>query len=457
MYTSALYRNSPIWVQELLISGSGLIQKRVREGRFFQKLLQETEARQYWSTEQLNQWRDEQLRIILKRAQTTVPYYRQRYGHVSLFCEPLAQLEQYELLKKNHIVNNPSLFSAIDSHSYLHVLSKTSGTTGTPLTLYRTFSSINKENAFVWRQLHWANFRQHEKMATLFGTLIIPEPRRRKSATFWRMNRSANILLMSSYHLAEQNIPAYLQALHRFDPITIRAYPSSISYLANWLWHRGEQARLNSLKSIVTSSETLTAQQRERIETTFGVKVFDWYGSSERVAAIGTCEYGQYHVMEDYGYTEFGPQLTNGFCEIIGTGFINHSMPLIRYATGDLVELDTRSEPCPCQRAFKRVKRIMGRLNDVIKTPDGRTIGLIDPIYNGLSEISEAQVVQNTLQGIEIHVVATHQRPLSQETRSRLIANLRARVGLDMTVQVVEKDNLPRTNNGKIRTIVSNI
>lgn len=458
MYATYLYRHSPVWTQELLISGSSIIQKILRESLVFKKMLAETEARQYWSTEQLNQWRDDQLRIILHRAQTVVPYYRQHYGHLSLaHDDPITQLERYSLLHKNHIINTPNAFLATDIHGYRHVSSKTSGTTGTPLTVYKTFNSINRENAFVWRQMHWANFHQGEKMATLFGALVVPEPRHSKSTVFWRMDRAANILFMSSYHLAEQNIPAYLSALRRFDPAIIRAYPSSISYLANWLWHRGQHAQLPSLKSITTSSETLSALQRERIETTFGVKVFDWYGGSERVAAIGTCEYGHYHVIEDYGYAEFGPRLSNGFCEIIGTGFINHLMPLIRYATGDLVELDNSHEPCTCGRVFRRVKRIIGRLNDVIKTPDGRTIGLIDPIYNGLSEISEAQVVQNTLESIEIRVVTINQHPLSQDTRTRLISNIRARVGLDMDVHVVEIDNLPRTNNGKIRTIVSNI
>jgi hypothetical protein len=28
--------------------------------------------------------------------------------------------------------------------------------------------------------------------------------------------------------------------------------------------------------------------------------VFDWYGQAERVAAIGTCEHGSYHVLTDY-------------------------------------------------------------------------------------------------------------------------------------------------------------
>lgn len=457
MYTSTIYRHAPVLVQELLISSLSGLQKTIREGGAFKKLITETESRQYWPEEKLKEWCNEQLGTILHRAQTVIPYYCE--NHIDLppaSSDPVTLLQRYPILHKCDIINNPRGFIATDIKRYKHFPSKTSGTTGTPLTLYKTLASINKENAFVWRQMHWANYRKGEKMVWLRGDLVVPEPQVR-ATPFWRMDRCTNTLRMSSYHLSEHAIPTYLAALRQFDPVLIQAYPSSIGYLANWLWHRGQQAQIKSLKSIMTSSETLSQQQRERIETTFGVKVFDWYGSSERVTAIGTCEHGQYHVIEDYGHTEFGPPRTNGLCEVIGTGFTNLLMPLIRYATGDLVELDTSNTPCTCKRAFRRVKSIMGRMNDVIKTPDGRIIGLIDPIYNGLSEISEAQVVQNHLDSIEIRVISATGLPLSQETRTRLINNIRARVGLDMDVIVTQMDNLPRTNNGKIRTIVSNI
>ncbi len=457
MYTSALYRHSPVFIQELLISAWSGVQKTVREGAVFEALFAETEARQYWHPEQLHHWCTEQLRTILHHAQTVVPYYRQHYHHFPLeIGDPIQCLERYSLLHKYDIINNPAAFIATDISRYRRFSSKTSGTTGTPLTLYKTFSSINRENAFVWRQMHWANYQKGQRMAWLRGDLIVPEPLFRKTP-FWRLDRCANTLRMSSYHLSERNALAYLEALRKFDPVLIQAYPSSIGYLANWLWQRGQCIRIKSLKSIMTSSETLTQEQRERIETTFSVKVFDWYGGSERVTAIGTCEYGHYHIMEDYGYTEFGTPQNNGLCEIIGTGFINHLMPLIRYATGDLIEPETSGAPCACKRPFRRVKRVLGRMNDVIKTSDGRTIGLIDPIYNGLSEIAEAQIVQNALDSIEIRVVPVAHQPLTQETRNCLISNIRGRVGWDMDVHVIEMDSLPRTNNGKIRTIVSNL
>src|SRR5438067_9016 len=56
-----------------------------------------------------------------------------------------------------------------------------------------------------------------------------------------------------------------------------------------------------ALRGVMTSSETLEPDVRASVEQAFGVRVFDWYGQAERVAAIGTCEHGSYHVLTDYG------------------------------------------------------------------------------------------------------------------------------------------------------------
>ena len=41
--------------------------------------------------------------------------------------------------------------------------------------------------------------------------------------------------MMSSYHLSEDSAAGYIEALQRFSPRIVHAYPSSIAFLANWL------------------------------------------------------------------------------------------------------------------------------------------------------------------------------------------------------------------------------
>ena len=51
--------------------------------------------------------------------------------------------------------------------------------------------------------------------------------------------------------------------------------------------------------------------------------------------------------------------------ELVITNLGRAGMPVLRYRTGDLVELTT--EPCPCGRSFARIKGgVVGRADDMI-------------------------------------------------------------------------------------------
>src|SRR5205807_559628 len=124
----------------------------------------------------------------------------------------------------------------------------------------------------------------------------------------------------------------------------------------------------------------------------FGVGVFDWYGQAERVGAIGTCEHGNYHIIEDAGYLELLPH-ADGSSLLVGTSFENRAMPLIRYVTGDCVVAADSNYVCPCRRAFRVVESIIGREADTVVTSDGRQHVLLDFIFDYINAMKHGQIV----------------------------------------------------------------
>src|SRR5262249_21305312 len=151
-------------------------------------------------------------------------------------------------------------------------------------------------------------------------------------------------------------------------------------------------------KAIITSAETLTAAQRELIEGVFGTRCFDQYGCTEQSLFVSQCEHGTYHTHPEYGIVEIlrdgAPARVGESGEVVCTSFTNDAFPLLRYRLGDLAAFG--DEDCRCGRAFPVLERIIGRLDDVLVTPDGRQIGRLDPVFKGRRTIREAQVVQET-------------------------------------------------------------
>ena len=454
MFENKLYIKSPNCIQELMICFRSYFRNSLRQTFSFKHALSEIKKTEWLDKTELLELELNRLRTMLEHAENNVPYYQRLFRHIGISPHKIQDpqdLKYIPLLKKADLIEHSTLFLSKELKPW-HSKGTTSGTTGSPVTIFQDINCITRENAFIWRQLNWAGFRKGEKRAWLRGDLIVPY--QQKHPPFWRINRADNMLMLSSYHLSEKFASNYIESLYNFDPVLIQAYPSSIGFLARYLDERNKDYPGRSLRGIVTSSESLALDVREIIEKRFGCRVFDWYGLYERVAAIGTCEEGKYHIISDYGFFETIPK-ENGLFEIVGTGFNNFLMPLIRYATGDQIEMDLPESTCKCGRAMPLVKRIEGRSNDSIKTEDGRHISRLGYIFKGLKNIAESQLIQESLNKITILIVPFE--GFNRETEEALLFNARARLGNEFEIKIETVTKIPRSTNGKLRFIVSKV
>jgi phenylacetate-CoA ligase len=334
--------------------------------------------------------------------------------------------------------------------SWIRSRIKTSGTSGTPLTVVQTLGNMIREDGFTYRQLRWIGYRHGQRRAWIRGDIVCPD--HPTDGVYWCRDWVGNMLLMSSYHLSTETIGRYIDALEAFDPVVIHAYPSSIAALASWLNAAGRRYRGASLLGVMTSSETLEPGVRAAVEQAFGVKVFDWYGQSERVAAIGTCEHGSYHVMTDYGgvgLLELDGE--SGACELVGTTFNNAAMPLVRYRTGDRVIPDQHPHDCPCGRVFPTVKAVIGRQEKIVTLPDGRIIARLDRIFQGHDRhLVEGQVLYRGDGQFVLRVVATD--GFTDAEAQALVDKFLLRVP-GVAVRVERVAAIPRGPNGKFEFI----
>jgi len=454
MLSSFAYRHSPIWAQESFISAKSSLRSLMREGRTFEAMAAQVHQSQWWTEQQLRDFQSRQLQMIVESSMRDVPYYRDRYRPVhpefrNVKC-PEAMAKLPLITKADLRVGGKSFISERKLGTLFP--GSTSGTTGTPLSLYQDLPAINRENAFVRRQLTWAGLRKGDRRAWLRGDMIVPA--RQQKPPYWRVNRAENMLMLSSYHLSDSAAADYVEALAAFDPVVIQAYPSSIGFLATWMRNAGIRYRGKLLRGIVTSSETLADDRRREIEDAFGCKVFDWYGQFERVAAIGTCEHGRYHLLSDYSYVEMLPA-GDGLFELVGTGFNNMSMPLIRYRCGDYVIPAPAKERCACGRAFPLIEHIIGRIEDSIKLPDGRSIGRLDHIFKGVDGILEAQIRQDSPDAVTLLIVPSP--TFNNSNRDTLESNTRERLGEEINFEIRLVDAIARTKNGKFKGVVCNV
>ncbi len=460
MTGNALYDLMPAWAQTRLLGIRGRQLRRRRFGEGYEQmraLLRRTERS---SPEELREVQAGFLRRLVARAAAEVPYYREVFARERVSPEEIrtaSDLRRLPILSKETVrARKEELVSdAVPRRRLLP--GHTSGTTGASLTLYWDENVDVVTNAVLWRHREWANVPFGTPYATLLGNVIVPLSRSR--GPLWRWNRPWNQLLLSSFHMREETLDAYVKQMREAGIAALEAYPSTAYVLARYLEARGE---VLPLRAVFTSAETLLRIQREVIEERFACRVFDYLGAAERVVFAGECEEHQgLHLFEEYGVTEVvdergEPVPDGGVGRLVVTGLHNFAMPLLRYEIGDVSGI--RRESCPCGRPLPLLHPVTTKAEDVVVLPDGRFISpsaLTHP-FKPLRSIAESQIVQEAPDLIRVLIV-----PRADYDRTRdgakLLAALHERLGEGVTVRLEEVASIPRGPVGKFRWVVSRL
>jgi phenylacetate-CoA ligase len=391
---------------------------------------------------------------LLHRAATRVPYYREqwaarrRQGDKASF----EYLENWPILEKNRVKENPHAFVADDCILRLMFREDTSGTTGKSLSVWWSKDTVRKWYALSEARIrYWNGVSRRNCWGMIGGQLITPVSQRQPP--FWVWNKGLNQLYMSSYHLATDLIDSYLDAMSQYRVTYIYGYTSSLYALAQAVVESGRKDI--GMAVAITSAEPVYDYQRATIAQAFNCPVRETYGMSEIVAGASECTAGRLHLWPEAGWVEVigdGMTLSHGSSgDLVCTGLMNADMPLVRYRTGDRGTLADGQETCLCGRTLPIIESLDGRADDILYTMDGRQIGRLDPLFKGDLPIHEAQIIQEALDCVRVRYVPTLDfRP---DHESVITKRLQARMG-GVKVVMEPITEIPRGPNGKFRAVI---
>lgn len=193
---------------------------------------------------------------------------------------------------------------------------------------------------------------------------------------------------------------------------------------------------------------------KHAIETAWGAICFDHAGATEAGAWAFDCEAqsGAIHLNEtQFIFEVIDPQSGESVeagqrGELVITNLGRAGMPVLRYRTGDLVELTT--EPCACGRRFARIKGgVVGRADDMIIV---RGVNLypsaIDNLIRGVPNISEYEVNIQRIAGMDELTIKIEPVDLLgfEETARALAHEFRNQYSIRVNLEQVSSGSLPR-------------
>lgn len=453
----SLYHHLPYPARVVAASLRGYYLSLWRYNSQTDALVEDALDRENWSNEKWIAWQSDQLARALDYAAKNVPYYRHQWSERRQKGDRASweRLEDWPVLKKKVVRENPKLFVSDEYQSKSLFLEHTSGTTGTPLPLFQSREAITQWYAlFEARWRRWNGVDRKIPWAILGGQLVVPGYT--KSPPFWVWNQAFRQLYLSSYHLTGNNIKAYLVSMIDHGIKYLYGYPSSMTVMAQFA--REISADIPELKVIISNAEPLFNHQRELLQSVFGCPVKNTYGMSEIVCGASECDSGNLHLWPDAGVVEvlrdnFDIQVSQGEPgRIVATGFLNNAMPLIRYEVGDSGSLG--GTDCTCGRHMRVLKSIEGRTDDLLLTSDGRRVGRLDPVFKTDYPIIEAQIVQESLDHIVVNLVPA--KGFTKNIQIDLSKRIQDRLG-PVNVEIREMVEIPKGPNGKFRAVISKL
>lgn len=452
-----LYNRLPDRPRSAVGSSYRRLPERVRLGARFPEFRQLASEVEGWSTDQVAEYQLRQLRLCLTHAAQYSSFYAKRFAEAGFDPRHMsspADITACPQLTKTDLAQHLDEIVCTQPPRKARLYITTGGSTGTPVGFYlQKGVSRPKEQAFLEAQWRRAGYSEGARVAVIRGQVISPSGQGRIA----HYDGTRGWLMLSSYHMTEDRLSDYLDAISAFQPEVLHAYPSAALQLVELLQRTGQRWP-TKLRCMLAGSERVTQPQKRVLEEAFACRVYTWYGHSERAVLAGEGRVsGSLYFWPTYGYVEFGPPDDNGLCEIIGTSFHNMAMPLVRYRTGDFARLHDASVHGPKELDWPAVRTVDGREQEYLVTATGRKISLTafnmhDRSFDGLYAV---QFFQDKPGYAELRYIAG-----SHFDYGRLpqIESLVARkLGDDMRFALKEVNSIEKTGRGKGKWLVSNL
>ena len=294
---------------------------------------------------------------FVERVRETLPIYSQKIPDGRPGADALANAQWLSRAEYQGPLRDQA-FALITKKHFVQDLS--SGTTGEPVLRYNTWSDELSEQLITRRCFELAGVKPSDSMVYL-------EVGAAEVGTFYfRAMAELGVRDLSFLHVTTDFLGS-IEPLERIDPTVILTVPSILARCGPRFFEIYDGRRPRALERMIFYAEPLSDSLRSQLDQ-IGVQSFSFYGTTELGGVAGECsEHGGLHVQDDWILPTLDDVETLGPGRYAGklgwTGMHFEAQPLVKYAIGDIVEIDTN--PCACGHPGVRM-RFRSRTFDVV-------------------------------------------------------------------------------------------
>jgi phenylacetate-CoA ligase len=414
-------------------------------------------------------WKKKQKKEIKKFVKYIykIPFYRERFKHARICpddikCEedflrlPVLDKEEYKQWMEDEYEKSPE--------KYKHwIKNYTSGSSGTPMMILQKYGDNSADVANFFRGV----LIQKKKYRLFLDKTF--------AITYKEKKRRGGYSILQKLGMMDRRVfpgatpvDLLIDEFNRFKPDIYHGLHSPFLLMVQYAQEKGID--LHCPKLVCTMGERLDNATLHTFEKAFPGTVYNLYGSTESGnMAVSLCSEPQeeeertHMIWQDTHILnvvdENGVHATEG--KLLITTMHHKGFPLVNYDIGDLIEIHE-------EKSIKKIKRIIGRENDLIFNRDGSyyTHATVNRLISGIEGISQFRAIQEDYELVDIYIVLSPKyskdRQVGKEKKKEIERRIIEKVPTafykaEKKVRVFFIDTIPIDKTGKRRLLISKV
>ena len=425
---------------------------------------------QYWNPQIEKMPRGGLEELQLKKLKTQIdislraPFYKERLTKTGIKdsgdIKSLDDLKRIPFTTKNDLRDGfPYGFLAIPKEEVVR-LHASSGTTGTPTTIYFSREDIKQWAGYMARCIYGTGCSKDDVFQNMITYGLFTG-----GLGLHQGGEEVGMLVIPA---GAGNITRQFRMMQDYGTTVLHATPSFLLHLETKMKEAGIKRENLSLKRAFAGAEPYSEDTRRRIESLLKIDVYNSYGLSEMngpgVAFECQCKDGL-HIWEDGYIAEIidpdtlEPVAEGEIGELVLTILCREATPILRYRTRDLTAFYT--EPCKCERTHRRLHRITGRSDDMLIINGVNVFpSQIEEVIMGMKEVGNNYLIVVEKDGaldrltvkteVSAGIFMDDTRPLNA-LKEKIKETLQASISISPRVELHESGSLPVSEGKAVR------
>ena len=381
------------------------------------------------------------IKKLLHLAYSESYFYRQIYDKHDFHPSQVNKIEDFEsvpIINRQMIqdaqANDPYALVPISKRSGIAWHQTTSGSSGLPITIYASRFERLRILQVILRAYRLNGLKYLDTSVTIKDPIDIAKPNVIQRLGGFRHD----------YYDIYQPVENIRRSIaNKWTSIAVlKSMPSDLANLG-WLI-KSEGLDFPPVRSLFTDSEKLDDATRAFVESVFNARAIDFYATTEvGVVAFQSVESdGRYHINDDAVFveTKSNHRLDLKDEDLLVTGLVNFTTPIIRYQIGDVVTPGNRQPVAGIP--FSTIERIHGKYLDFIVGLDGKIVSshAVKQNLTHLKGIRRFQVVQREQSSLHIYIAPDAQ--WTDDVKSEIMNLFRRDFGQEMSIEIVLDEGL---------------